>query len=51
MELHFSPGVKGCEEDGNVPTGFGFRPASAEVSLAAGLQSKDWAGLCSEVQA
>lgn len=32
VELHFSPGVKGCEEDGNVPTGFGFRPASAEVS-------------------
>ncbi|XP_042743915.1 inositol hexakisphosphate and diphosphoinositol-pentakisphosphate kinase 1 isoform X2 [Lagopus leucura] len=30
VELHFSPGVKGCEEDGNVPTGFGFRPASAE---------------------
>ncbi|KAK4821294.1 hypothetical protein QYF61_018043 [Mycteria americana] len=32
VELHFSPGVKGCEEDRNVPTGFGFRPASAEVS-------------------
>lgn len=32
MELHFSPGVKGCEEDRNIPTGFGFRPASAEVS-------------------
>uniref|UniRef100_A0A803YE08 Inositol hexakisphosphate and diphosphoinositol-pentakisphosphate kinase n=1 Tax=Meleagris gallopavo TaxID=9103 RepID=A0A803YE08_MELGA len=31
VELHFSPGVKGCEEDRNVPTGFGFRPASAEV--------------------
>ncbi|XP_017691677.1 PREDICTED: inositol hexakisphosphate and diphosphoinositol-pentakisphosphate kinase 1 isoform X3 [Lepidothrix coronata] len=30
VELHFSPGVKGCEEDRNVPTGFGFRPASAE---------------------
>ncbi|XP_064373823.1 inositol hexakisphosphate and diphosphoinositol-pentakisphosphate kinase 1 isoform X5 [Dromaius novaehollandiae] len=30
VELHFSPGVKGCEEEGNVPTGFGFRPASAE---------------------
>jgi len=32
VELHFSPGVKGCEEDRNIPTGFGFRPASAEVS-------------------
>ncbi|XP_055572271.1 inositol hexakisphosphate and diphosphoinositol-pentakisphosphate kinase 1 isoform X3 [Falco cherrug] len=31
VELHFSPGVKGCEEDRNVPTGFGFRPASAEA--------------------
>ncbi|XP_044834780.1 inositol hexakisphosphate and diphosphoinositol-pentakisphosphate kinase 1 isoform X5 [Mauremys mutica] len=30
VELHFSPGVKGCEEDGSAPTGFGFRPASAE---------------------
>uniref|UniRef100_A0A8C3PHZ0 Inositol hexakisphosphate and diphosphoinositol-pentakisphosphate kinase n=1 Tax=Calidris pygmaea TaxID=425635 RepID=A0A8C3PHZ0_9CHAR len=30
VELHFSPGVKGCEEDRNVPTGFGFRPASSE---------------------
>nr|XP_009941095.1 PREDICTED: inositol hexakisphosphate and diphosphoinositol-pentakisphosphate kinase 1 [Opisthocomus hoazin] len=30
VELHFSPGVKGCEEERNVPTGFGFRPASAE---------------------
>lgn len=36
VELHFSPGVKGCEEDRNVPTGFGFRPASAEVSLLPG---------------
>ncbi|TRZ15280.1 hypothetical protein HGM15179_011800 [Zosterops borbonicus] len=32
VELHFSPGVKGCEEDRNIPTGFGFRPASAEVN-------------------
>uniref|UniRef100_A0ABM5EYZ8 Inositol hexakisphosphate and diphosphoinositol-pentakisphosphate kinase n=1 Tax=Pogona vitticeps TaxID=103695 RepID=A0ABM5EYZ8_9SAUR len=30
VELHFSPGVKGCEEDGNAPAGGGFRPASAE---------------------
>ncbi|XP_030045498.1 LOW QUALITY PROTEIN: inositol hexakisphosphate and diphosphoinositol-pentakisphosphate kinase 1 [Microcaecilia unicolor] len=30
VELHFSPGVKGCEEDENAPTGCGFRPASAE---------------------
>ncbi|KAM9317667.1 inositol hexakisphosphate and diphosphoinositol-pentakisphosphate kinase 2 isoform 8-T8 [Pholidichthys leucotaenia] len=31
VELHFSPGVKGVEEEENAPTGFGFRPASAEV--------------------
>uniref|UniRef100_A0A3P8ZEJ2 Inositol hexakisphosphate and diphosphoinositol-pentakisphosphate kinase n=1 Tax=Esox lucius TaxID=8010 RepID=A0A3P8ZEJ2_ESOLU len=31
VELHFSPGVKGCEEEENAPMGFGFRPASAEV--------------------
>ncbi|KAM3925720.1 inositol hexakisphosphate and diphosphoinositol-pentakisphosphate kinase 1 isoform 6-T8 [Leptodactylus fuscus] len=30
VELHFSPGVKGCEEDEKAPMGFGFRPASAE---------------------
>ncbi|XP_066557678.1 inositol hexakisphosphate and diphosphoinositol-pentakisphosphate kinase 2 isoform X2 [Amia ocellicauda] len=30
VELHFSPGVKGCEEEENAPLGFGFRPASAE---------------------
>ncbi|XP_067091628.1 inositol hexakisphosphate and diphosphoinositol-pentakisphosphate kinase 1 isoform X3 [Osmerus mordax] len=30
VELHFSPGVKGCEDEENVPLGFGFRPASAE---------------------
>ncbi|XP_077173886.1 inositol hexakisphosphate and diphosphoinositol-pentakisphosphate kinase 1 isoform X3 [Paroedura picta] len=30
VELHFSPGVKGCEEDGSAPAGSGFRPASAE---------------------
>lgn len=33
MELHFSPGVKGCEDEENVPLGSGFRPASSEVSL------------------
>nr|XP_043886148.1 inositol hexakisphosphate and diphosphoinositol-pentakisphosphate kinase 2 isoform X8 [Solea senegalensis] len=32
VELHFSPGVKGVEEEDNAPTGFGFRPASAEVA-------------------
>lgn len=31
VELHFSPGVKNVEEEENAPTGFGFRPASAEV--------------------
>ncbi|XP_029614179.1 inositol hexakisphosphate and diphosphoinositol-pentakisphosphate kinase 2 isoform X13 [Salmo trutta] len=30
VELHFSPGVKSCEDEDNVPMGFGFRPASAE---------------------
>ncbi|XP_067327461.1 inositol hexakisphosphate and diphosphoinositol-pentakisphosphate kinase 1 isoform X2 [Anolis sagrei] len=30
VELHFSPGVKGCEGDGSAPAGSGFRPASAE---------------------
>ncbi|XP_042798132.1 inositol hexakisphosphate and diphosphoinositol-pentakisphosphate kinase 1 isoform X6 [Panthera pardus] len=30
VELHFSPGVKGVEEEGNAPTGYGFRPASSE---------------------
>lgn len=36
MELHFSPGVKGCEEEGSAPAGCGFRPASAEVNLCPG---------------
>uniref|UniRef100_A0A8C4LMT2 Inositol hexakisphosphate and diphosphoinositol-pentakisphosphate kinase n=1 Tax=Equus asinus asinus TaxID=83772 RepID=A0A8C4LMT2_EQUAS len=31
VELHFSPGVKGVEEEGSAPTGYGFRPASSEV--------------------
>ncbi|XP_018103814.1 inositol hexakisphosphate and diphosphoinositol-pentakisphosphate kinase 2 isoform X12 [Xenopus laevis] len=30
VELHFSPGAKGCEEDKNLPSGFGYRPASQE---------------------
>ncbi|XP_072868200.1 inositol hexakisphosphate and diphosphoinositol-pentakisphosphate kinase 1 isoform X5 [Chlorocebus sabaeus] len=30
VELHFSPGVKGGEEEGSAPTGCGFRPASSE---------------------
>ncbi|XP_042190030.1 inositol hexakisphosphate and diphosphoinositol-pentakisphosphate kinase 2 isoform X4 [Callorhinchus milii] len=30
VELHFSPGAKGCEEDKNIPSGFGYRPASRE---------------------
>uniref|UniRef100_A0A4W3KCU7 Inositol hexakisphosphate and diphosphoinositol-pentakisphosphate kinase n=1 Tax=Callorhinchus milii TaxID=7868 RepID=A0A4W3KCU7_CALMI len=32
VELHFSPGAKGCEEDKNIPSGFGYRPASREKS-------------------
>ncbi|XP_059392812.1 inositol hexakisphosphate and diphosphoinositol-pentakisphosphate kinase 1 isoform X5 [Carassius carassius] len=30
VELHFSPGVKGCKDEENAPMGFGFRPASSE---------------------
>ncbi|XP_034956098.1 inositol hexakisphosphate and diphosphoinositol-pentakisphosphate kinase 2 isoform X2 [Zootoca vivipara] len=30
VELHFSPGAKGCEEDKNLPSGHGYRPASRE---------------------
>ncbi|KAM4829434.1 inositol hexakisphosphate and diphosphoinositol-pentakisphosphate kinase 1 isoform 3-T6 [Thomomys bottae] len=30
VELHFSPGVKGVEEEGTAPAGYGFRPASSE---------------------
>ncbi|XP_042351474.1 inositol hexakisphosphate and diphosphoinositol-pentakisphosphate kinase 1 isoform X1 [Plectropomus leopardus] len=30
VELHFSPGVKVCEDEENEPLGFGFRPASSE---------------------
>ncbi|XP_056272056.1 inositol hexakisphosphate and diphosphoinositol-pentakisphosphate kinase 2 isoform X4 [Pseudoliparis swirei] len=30
VELHFSPGVKGCDDEENAPLGFGFRPASSE---------------------
>uniref|UniRef100_A0A8C9WKS7 Inositol hexakisphosphate and diphosphoinositol-pentakisphosphate kinase n=1 Tax=Scleropages formosus TaxID=113540 RepID=A0A8C9WKS7_SCLFO len=30
VELHFSPGAKGCEDEKNLPSGFGYRPASRE---------------------
>ncbi|XP_059948917.1 inositol hexakisphosphate and diphosphoinositol-pentakisphosphate kinase 2-like [Mesoplodon densirostris] len=30
VELHFSPGAKGCEEDKNLPSGYGYRRASRE---------------------
>lgn len=33
VELHFSPGVRGCEDEEKVPLGFGFRPASSEVRV------------------
>ncbi|XP_042327436.1 inositol hexakisphosphate and diphosphoinositol-pentakisphosphate kinase 1 isoform X2 [Sceloporus undulatus] len=33
VELHFSPGVKGCEGDSSTPAGSGFRPASAEKEV------------------
>ncbi|XP_049573733.1 inositol hexakisphosphate and diphosphoinositol-pentakisphosphate kinase 2 isoform X4 [Syngnathus scovelli] len=41
VELHFSPGVKGVEEEANAPTGFGFRPASAEVARQNGQKQTD----------
>ncbi|XP_008290323.1 inositol hexakisphosphate and diphosphoinositol-pentakisphosphate kinase 2 isoform X7 [Stegastes partitus] len=41
VELHFSPGVKGVEEEENAPTGFGFRPASAEVARQNGQKQQD----------
>ncbi|XP_030582065.1 inositol hexakisphosphate and diphosphoinositol-pentakisphosphate kinase 1, partial [Archocentrus centrarchus] len=41
VELHFSPGVKGVEEEENAPTGFGFRPASAEVARQNGQKPPD----------
>ncbi|KAM4744563.1 inositol hexakisphosphate and diphosphoinositol-pentakisphosphate kinase 2 isoform 2-T2 [Anableps anableps] len=41
VELHFSPGVKGVEEEEHAPTGFGFRPASAEVLRQNGQQKPD----------
>ncbi|XP_034053398.1 inositol hexakisphosphate and diphosphoinositol-pentakisphosphate kinase 1 isoform X21 [Gymnodraco acuticeps] len=41
VELHFSPGVKGVEEEENAPTGFGFRPASAEVAQQNGQKQTD----------
>lgn len=44
VELHFSPGVKGCEDEENAPMGFGFRPASAEVGVALGHGNRDAAG-------
>uniref|UniRef100_A0A673IZU3 Inositol hexakisphosphate and diphosphoinositol-pentakisphosphate kinase n=1 Tax=Sinocyclocheilus rhinocerous TaxID=307959 RepID=A0A673IZU3_9TELE len=34
VELHFSPGVKGCKDEDNAPMGFGFRPASSEVCVS-----------------
>ncbi|XP_073921921.1 inositol hexakisphosphate and diphosphoinositol-pentakisphosphate kinase 1 isoform X12 [Castor canadensis] len=33
VELHFSPGVKGVEEEGSAPAGCGFRPASSENEI------------------
>uniref|UniRef100_A0A672F1K3 Inositol hexakisphosphate and diphosphoinositol-pentakisphosphate kinase n=1 Tax=Salarias fasciatus TaxID=181472 RepID=A0A672F1K3_SALFA len=41
VELHFSPGVKGVEEEENAPTGFGFRPASAEVARQNGQKQPE----------
>uniref|UniRef100_A0A6I8RXK8 Inositol hexakisphosphate and diphosphoinositol-pentakisphosphate kinase n=1 Tax=Xenopus tropicalis TaxID=8364 RepID=A0A6I8RXK8_XENTR len=44
VELHFSPGAKGCEEDKNLPSGFGYRPASQEHTH--GNDSDEESGVC-----
>uniref|UniRef100_A0A8C1MCK0 Inositol hexakisphosphate and diphosphoinositol-pentakisphosphate kinase n=1 Tax=Cyprinus carpio TaxID=7962 RepID=A0A8C1MCK0_CYPCA len=41
VELHFSPGAKGCEEDKNLPSGFGYRPASREEAGGAKRDEPD----------
>ncbi|NXJ99046.1 VIP2 kinase, partial [Corythaixoides concolor] len=33
VELHFSPGAKGCEKKKKIPAGYGYRPASREVII------------------
>uniref|UniRef100_A0A1A8FDC2 Inositol hexakisphosphate and diphosphoinositol-pentakisphosphate kinase n=2 Tax=Nothobranchius korthausae TaxID=1143690 RepID=A0A1A8FDC2_9TELE len=45
VELHFSPGVKNIEEEEHAPTGFGFRPASAEALRQNGQKKADLASL------
>ncbi|XP_040198889.1 inositol hexakisphosphate and diphosphoinositol-pentakisphosphate kinase 2 isoform X3 [Rana temporaria] len=50
VELHFSPGAKGCEEDKNLPSGFGYRPASRESESSKkhihGNDSDEDSGIC-----
>ncbi|CAH6791998.1 Ppip5k2 [Phodopus roborovskii] len=41
VELHFSPGAKGCEEDKNLPSGYGYRPASRENEGRRSLKADD----------
>ncbi|XP_051010374.1 inositol hexakisphosphate and diphosphoinositol-pentakisphosphate kinase 2 [Acomys russatus] len=41
VELHFSPGAKGCEEDKNLPSGYGYRPASRENEGKRSLKTDD----------
>ncbi|KAK7820459.1 hypothetical protein U0070_011500 [Myodes glareolus] len=41
VELHFSPGAKGCEEDKNLPSGYGYRPASRENEGRRSLKPED----------
>ncbi|XP_057607469.1 inositol hexakisphosphate and diphosphoinositol-pentakisphosphate kinase 2 isoform X5 [Chionomys nivalis] len=41
VELHFSPGAKGCEEDKNLPSGYGYRPASRENEGRRSLKPDD----------
>ncbi|XP_032416574.1 inositol hexakisphosphate and diphosphoinositol-pentakisphosphate kinase 2 isoform X14 [Xiphophorus hellerii] len=45
VELHFSPGVKGVDEDEHVPHGFGFRPASSEVTRQNGQKKEERSSL------
>ncbi|XP_054980021.1 inositol hexakisphosphate and diphosphoinositol-pentakisphosphate kinase 2 isoform X12 [Sorex araneus] len=41
VELHFSPGAKGCEEDKNLPSGYGYRPASRESEGRRSVKTDD----------
>lgn len=40
IELHFSPGAKGTQEDEDFPQGGGFRPSSRPPSRAVSFPKK-----------